>query len=104
MRYNKEKAKDYEMIRLLDASNDECAEHYRVTNELLEELGCSDKPIITVLNKCDLVNDIQIPLVGTCVRVSAKTGEGLDELLEKIAQSLPPTRKRVKIWEIRFTQ
>ena len=85
------------ILNICDASSDECSEHYRVTNELLEELGCSDKPIITVLNKCDLANDISIPLVGNSVRVSAKTGEGLGELLEKIAAALPPTRKRVKI-------
>ncbi len=85
------------ILNICDASSDECSEHYRVTNELLEELGCGDKPIITVLNKCDLANDISIPLVGNTVRVSAKTGEGLPELLEKIAAALPPTRKRVKI-------
>ncbi len=85
------------ILNICDASSDECAEHFRVTNELLEELGCNDKPIITVLNKCDLANDIQIPLIGNCVRISAKTGEGLDELLKKINDALPPTRKRVKI-------
>lgn len=85
------------ILNVCDASSDECAEHYRVTNELLDELGCKDKPIITVLNKCDLVNDISIPLVGKCVRISAKSGDGLDKLLEEIAASLPPTRKRVKI-------
>ena len=85
------------ILNICDASSDECSEHYRVTNELLEELGCADKPIITVLNKCDLANDISIPMVGNCVRVSAKTGEGLPGLLEKIAAALPPTRKRVKI-------
>lgn len=85
------------ILNICDASSDECSEHYRVTMELLEELGCSDKPIITVLNKCDLVNDIQIPLVTNCVRISAKSGEGLEELLKKINEALPPTRKRVKI-------
>ena len=85
------------ILNVCDASSDECSEHYRVTNELLEELGCGDKPVITVLNKCDLANDISIPLVGNSVRISAKTGEGLSELLEKIAKALPPTRKRVKI-------
>ncbi len=85
------------ILNICDASSDECSEHYRVTNELLEELGCGDKPTITVLNKCDLANDISIPLVGNVVRVSAKTGEGLPLLLEKIAAALPPTRKRVKI-------
>ncbi len=84
------------ILNICDASNDECAEHYKVTMDLLEELGCGDKPIITVLNKCDLVNDISIPM-GKSVRVSAKTGEGLNELLEAVRQALPPTRKRVRI-------
>lgn len=85
------------ILNICDASSDECNEHFRVTNELLEELGCGDKPIITVLNKSDLVNDVAIPFTSKTVRVSAKTGEGLDELLEAIAATLPPTRKRVKI-------
>ncbi len=85
------------ILNICDASSDECAEHYRVTMELLEELGCADKPITTVLNKCDLVNDTQLPLVSNCVRISAKTGEGLKELLKKINEALPPTRKRVRI-------
>lgn len=85
------------ILNICDASSDECNEHFRVTNELLEELGCGDKPIITVLNKSDLVNDVAIPFTSKTVRVSAKTGEGLDELLEAIAAALPPTRKRVKI-------
>lgn len=84
------------ILNICDASNAECAEHYRVTMDLLEELGCGDKPIITVLNKCDLVNDISIPMTNS-VRVSAKTGEGLPQLLEAVRQALPPTRKRVKI-------
>ncbi len=84
------------ILNICDASNDECAEHYKVTMDLLEELGCGDKPIITVLNKCDLVNDISIPM-GKSVRVSARTGEGLPQLLEAVKDALPPTRKRVKI-------
>ncbi len=85
------------ILNICDASSEECSEHYKVTMELLEELECGDKPVITVLNKCDLANDTELPLMNNCVRVSAKTGEGLPELLERIAKALPPTRKRVKI-------
>ncbi len=85
------------ILNICDASSEECFEHYKVTMELLEELGCGDKPIITVLNKCDLLDETDIPLMNNCVRVSAKTGYGLDELLKKVNSSLPPTRKRVKI-------
>lgn len=85
------------ILNICDASSEECAEHYRVTMELLDELECGDKPVITVLNKSDLVSDTELPVMNNCVRVSAKTGEGLQELLERIAKALPPTRKRVKI-------
>ncbi len=85
------------ILNICDASSDECMEHYKVTMELLEELGCGDKPVITVLNKCDLISEDDVPVIGNCVRVSAKTGDGLPSLLEKINTSLPPTRKRVKI-------
>jgi GTP-binding protein HflX len=85
------------ILNICDASSDECAEHYRVTNELLEELGCSDKPIITVLNKSDIASPDNIPLISNAVRISALSGKGTDELLERIAKALPPTRKRVKM-------
>jgi GTP-binding protein HflX len=85
------------ILNICDASSDECAEHYRVTNELLSELGCQDKPIITVLNKSDIASPDNIPLIGDSVRISALSGKGTEELLEKIVKALPPTRKRVKM-------
>ena len=86
------------ILNVCDASSDECLEHYNVTHALLEDLGCENKPIITVLNKSDIAGNTDIPLADPrSVRISALTGEGLDTLLEKIASVLPPTRKRVKI-------
>ncbi len=85
------------ILNICDASSEECAEHFRVTNELLAELGCQDKPIITVLNKSDIASPDNIPLVGDSVRISALSGKGTNELLEKIVKALPPTRKRVKM-------
>ncbi len=85
------------ILNVCDASSDECSEHFKVTNELLEELGCGDKPIITVLNKSDVADLGSIPMISNAVRISALNGTGTDELLKKIAESLPPTRMRVKI-------
>lgn len=85
------------ILNICDASSEECSEHFRVTNELLTELGCQDKPIITVLNKSDIADSDNIPNISNSVRISAKTGKGTDELLEKIAKALPPTRRRVKM-------
>ena len=45
------------IINLCDASSEEARVHLSVTNDLLESLGAQDRPIITVLNKCDLLDD-----------------------------------------------
>ena len=50
------------IINLCDASSDEARVHLSVTNDLLESLGAQDRPIITVLNKCDLLDGSLMPL------------------------------------------
>ena len=86
------------ILNVCDASSEECAEHIKVTNDLLSALGCDGKPVINVLNKCDLVPDLlDFPLLGRSVRISAATGFGIDGLLEEISKALPVTRKRVTL-------
>lgn len=86
------------IIDVCDASSPECSEYFKVTEALLEELGCTGKPIITALNKCDVSgDDATIPLLGNTVRISAKNGDGLSELLLMTQKLLPPTRKRIKL-------
>ena len=61
-------------------------------------MGCSDKPIINVLNKCDKAeNEVNLSIFENSVRISALNGDGIDELLQKIGDTLPKTRKRVKL-------
>lgn len=86
-----EQAADADVIlNVCDISSQEAPVHLEVTRNLLAELGCADRPVITVLNKCDLVRDLSsMPMIGRAVRVSARTGEGLDRLLETIEDSLP---------------
>ena len=86
------------IINLCDASSEEARVHLSVTNDLLESLGAQDRPIITVLNKCDLLDGSVIPLeFENCVRISAKTGEGIDRLLDAIERNLPVRMKRVSL-------
>lgn len=57
-----------------------------------------DTPIITVLNKCDLLDETMLAQdFKACVRISAKNGTGIDELLNAIENNLPVRMKRVKI-------
>ena len=86
------------ILNVCDASSSECAEHLEVTRKLLNELGCQGKPIIAVFNKCDIAEDISFLSVGlNSVKISAKTGEGLDNLLNSVMTALPPTRRKVTL-------
>ncbi|MBR2315682.1 MAG: GTPase HflX [Clostridia bacterium] len=86
------------ILNVCDASDEHCAEHLEVTRKLLDELGCADKPVISVMNKCDLVGNVYaMPTFGKTVMISALEGKGLDELLERITKELPPTRKKAEL-------
>ena len=86
------------ILNVCDASDEHSAEHLEVTRELLNELGCEGKPIISVMNKCDLVGDIySMPTFGKTVMISALKERGLEELLDAILKELPPTRRKAEL-------
>lgn len=85
------------ILNVCDASSDECAEHIKVTESVLSDLGCSGKPIINVLNKCDKPTELDFDFFENSVKISAATGDGIDSLLAAIENALPKDRKRVKI-------
>ncbi len=85
------------ILNVCDASDEECSEHLRVTNDLLVELGCEGKPVIHVFNKCDLPQAQNVLIEPGSVCISALEEKGLEELLERIAKALPPTRAKAKM-------
>lgn len=86
------------ILNVCDASSDEAQLHLQVTRELLSELGCGETPIIPVLNKCDLMPNLDgVIQIGNAVRISAKKGEGIDNLLTAIEENLPVRVKRVNL-------
>ncbi|MCL1831210.1 MAG: GTPase HflX [Oscillospiraceae bacterium] len=72
------------ILKVADASSSEYLQQLEVADEMINRMGCSDIPQIVVFNKCDLIDQINLP----GVMVSAKTGYGLDMLLQKIADIL----------------
>ncbi len=85
------------ILNVCDASDPHCGEHLQVTYDLLHSLGCQDKPIISVMNKCDKAENLYaLPNIGKFCMISALTGEGLPQLLATIQISLPPTRRKVE--------
>lgn len=88
------------IIHVCDASAEDCAEQVRVTNELLKELGCEGIPVITALNKCDKVpyiDELDISHQQNTVKLSAKHGTGITELLEAVQSALPQSCTRCKL-------
>ncbi len=86
------------IINVCDYSDPEYEEHLEVTEKLLDELGCTGTPVITALNKCDLDTCAVMPSPDkNAVKISALTGEGIDELLAAVAKALPANRMRVKM-------
>lgn len=93
-----EAAAAHVILNVCDASSPECSEHLEVTQKLLKELGCESTPVISVMNKCDLVDNIyDMPTIGKTVMISALQGKGLDRLLKEIEKALPKTRSRAKV-------
>lgn len=83
------------ILNVCDASSPDCAEHLRVTNELLSELGAADIPVVSVMNKSDLLYDADsVMTLGNSVFISALHGNGIDALLTAIDRALPPDRRR----------
>lgn len=89
------------LLIVADASDPYSSDHIRVVNEILNDLGASDKPSILVWNKWDLVDsDFRTPIFRDKlieINVSAVTGEGLDELKEAIKNNLEPDTKKLKL-------
>ena len=70
------------VLVLCDASDPDVEAQLSVSLSLLEDLGCKGK-VLVVYNKCDICDDPFSAQVGA-VRISAKTGKGLDVLLKKL--------------------
>ena len=85
------------LLHVIDASNPEWREQAEVVDQLIVELGAQQTPRIEVFNKCDLWTGEIRPHGEDMVSISAKTGEGLPQLLEAIGKRLDSGCRRVTI-------
>ena len=85
------------LLHVIDASNPEWRDQAAVVDNLIRELGAEQTPRLEVFNKCDrYVGEIR-PHGENIVSISAKTGEGMDQLLDAIGKRLDSGAKRVTI-------
>ncbi|MGE4453881.1 MAG: GTPase HflX [Sphaerochaeta sp.] len=81
------------LIIVCDASHPNMLSTYTTTVEVLEDLGCTDKPAIVLANKMDIVSDTFAvsrlkSLYPIVLETSIQEGVGLEALLERITKTL----------------
>ena len=84
------------ILNICDISDPEVEEKREVTINMLRDMGAENVPVVTVYNKCDML-DSEPLLIGSDVLISAKTGRNIDKLLLAIENALPKSHTRVKI-------
>src|SRR5438105_2310375 len=87
------------LLHVVDASHPRMQEQMDAVFTVLEDLGAAGKPIVTVLNKSDLVKDTYrlrdiVAHQRDSIYVSARTGDGLPQLKQKIQQVLEREKRR----------
>ena len=85
------------LLHVIDVSNPEWREQAEVVDRLIQELGAAETPRIEVFNKCDRYTGDIVPHGEDIASISARTGEGLDHLLEMIGSRLDTGSCRVVI-------
>ena len=107
---------DY-IIHVVDSSSENAEDDMRVVYETLDMLGIEGKKILTVFNKIDKLNskpvsnawetneqessgDVETHIRDAraymTVRISAKTGEGIEELIKSLSEMIGQDRKYLK--------
>ena len=86
------------LLHVIDVSNPEWQQQAAVVENLIRELGAGELPRIDVFNKSDRLPAGEIMPHGEDIcSISARTGEGVDKLLEMIAERLDSGSRRVEL-------
>lgn len=89
------------VLHVADASSPEVRQQIDAVRSVLHEIGASGMPEVLALNKVDRLSEHErtrtmARIEGAAVPISARTGEGLDELMELVEATLP--RFPVDVW------
>lgn len=77
------------LLHVVDSSYEDNQFQIDVTNQVLEEIGVADKNKLLVFNKIDIVREYDSsPSEYKKIFISAKTGEGVEELLEEVRRRI----------------
>jgi GTP-binding protein HflX len=89
------------VLHVADVASPERERHEAAVRRVLEEVGAADVPMLQVYNKVDLVSaedrERLCSRTPAALPVSARTGEGVEELLRVVAEALALDTQRVTV-------
>lgn len=78
------------IIKVVDASDENLSRQLRAVDGVLEEIGAGETRAVVVFNKIDALDELDIRdlarIFPDAVRVSAKTGDHIDDLVDRIVK------------------
>ena len=85
------------LLHVIDSADPNRQEHIEVVDKLISKLAKPETQVLRCYNKADLVEPADIPIGEDVVRISAKHGYGMAELLAAIERILGPTRHQITV-------
>jgi GTP-binding protein HflX len=89
------------IVHVVDASHPDPSSQIATVRDVIGEVGASDIPELIVFNKIDLADEtMRLALRGlepTSIFVSARSGEGIEELQELLARLIPEPNVKVTV-------
>ena len=90
------------LLHIIDVTHRCCIDQAHVVMQTLDEIGVPKIPIITVLNKTDMLNDMKIPdtLINEFpdgIPISGMSGHGIDKLVSAIQNHLSASMVEVTV-------
>ena len=89
------------VVHVVDGSDPHPEDQLSAVREVLAEIGAGDLPELVVINKADIADPLQLAALRRrepdALIVSAHSGEGIDELLERIDARLPRPEVEVDV-------
>ena len=87
------------LLHVVDVSDENWQIHAQTVDKVVAQLGAQDIPRVMVYNKADKCDPDVIPFIrpDEGVKISAKSGEGIDDLLTAIEKALGKGKHKVKL-------
>ncbi len=87
------------LLHVVDVSDEDWHEQAETVNKVITQLGAEGIPCLMVYNKADKCSPDALPFFNSRkgVLISAKTGEGLDELLSTIEKTLGKGKRKIRL-------